>query len=704
MSDTPIDLRTLLAILRRQVRLIGLTCAACLCLGLLYAFATTPTYTASALIYVDPAPKDLLNAEASGLGPTRPDDARLESEVGILKSDSIALATLEALDLMDDPEFEPRLGWLDRARLLLRLDTGAETGGPGMLNDALERFRDRTDASRRGLTYLIEVTGRSTRPEAAARLANGLAETYIRAQVDGKVAAALSAGSLLENQIAAARTRLTDSEDALDAFIGTHIDRIEATGGTDIATLRREADRAATEVAVLRKALSRAEQALAGEDLVTLAGALEDDALENLARNRAALLRRLEGPGSDARTLAELQTALDAVDAQLSSGVEAGIGSLRIKLQGLQSDESAARQALREQALGADLPSGLVADLYRYQQEAEIAQRQYASLLSRSRDLQTQALIQVADSRIVSRALAPLSPSWPDIPLILAIAALAGIGLGVGAGLLNELSFGGVTSAGQLADLLPAPVAASVPRQPAGRDLQSVADLVIDAPLSPYAEAFRHLRASIDQTVPPSDGAGRVILVTSSVPSEGKTTAALALARTYDLAGRKTLLIDADFRRPLVHGYLGLVPEHGFADFLRAAEHEERVSAQAFYRADPRSAVGVILGKDRSDQPTDRLFQSRGFAEIVEKARAEFDIVVIDSAPVLPVVDPRFIVPFADAVLMVVGYDQAARQDLRDGYARIAGAAGDRPILTLLNGDAAPQRAYGTRGDYAQAY
>jgi ATPases involved in chromosome partitioning len=128
------------------------------------------------------------------------------------------------------------------------------------------------------------------------------------------------------------------------------------------------------------------------------------------------------------------------------------------------------------------------------------------------------------------------------------------------------------------------------------------------------------------------------------------------------------------------------------------------VSAQAFYRADPRSAVGVILGKDRSDQPTDRLFQSRGFAEIVEKARAEFDIVVIDSAPVLPVVDPRFIVPFADAVLMVVGYDQAARQDLRDGYARIAGAAGDRPILTLLNGDAAPQRAYGTRGDYAQAY
>ena len=144
----------------------------------------------------------------------------------------------------------------------------------------------------------------------------------------------------------------------------------------------------------------------------------------------------------------------------------------------------------------------------------------------------------MADSRIVSEALPPDGPSFPNPRIILAIAGIAALGLGIGLAFLYENFIGGVVSTDQLQSLVKTRRALSIPRQKPQREMQSLADIIVQSPLSVFAEAIRKIRLAVDQSFRRDDTAssldekrGRVILVTSTAPSEGKTTTSLALAR-----------------------------------------------------------------------------------------------------------------------------------------------------------------------------
>lgn len=702
-SEDTIDIRQFLAILKRQARLIILIILLVTGAAFLYIVAATPQYTAKTLVYVDPTQKNLLDPQKEAVS-SRTEEARLESEVGILKSDAVALETIGALRLIENAEFGPSLSTLDRLKAAVGMESTGELSGEDLLNAALNRFRESTDVRRRGLTYLIEVSGKSSEPETAAELSRGLAETYIQHQLASKVKATQAAGALLESQIENARARLARTESELDGFIDNNIGRIEDAGGVEIAALRARVGRAADRADSLRGELAGIEGSLGDGDLDALIGNLQSDAIAALGRERSALMRRLESSSNDAQ-VGDLRAALAEVEARLENQAGREIATLRDQLDLAENDQSGLRQTLRERAVTVDLPSDLLADLYQIQQEADIAQRQYTNLLSRSRDLQAQALVQVADSRIVSEALVPKRPSEPNVKLILALALVLGLGLGVGVGFFRDYLLGGVTSTSELSSLLPVEVAGSVPRIEMARGQLSPSDSVIEAPLTGYAESFRQIRATIDQVVPPQSGRGRIVAVTSTIPAEGKTSTSIALARTYDLAGYRTLLIDGDFRKPLVHKHFGLAPEGGLSDFLRNREEIDGVTSMPFYDSDPRSGAGVFLGKSRSNEPTDQLLQSAAFSQLLEQARQEFDIVIVDTSPVLPVVDARFVIPHADAVIFCISYNLVQKSDMREAYRRIEAASrGQIPILTLLNGDESAQSGYKYRGYYSETY
>ncbi|PTQ70120.1 CpsD/CapB family tyrosine-protein kinase, partial [Celeribacter persicus] len=161
---------------------------------------------------------------------------------------------------------------------------------------------------------------------------------------------------------------------------------------------------------------------------------------------------------------------------------------------------------------------------------------------------------------------------------------------------------------------------------------------------------------------------------------------------TYAEAGKKVLLIDADLRKPSQHQQIGYDPDEGFLEYLRNPDKALDID-RGFYVADPKSRTGIILGRSRADVPTDQLLQSAAFSELLTSARQSMDVVIIDTPPVLPVVDARYIAPLVDAIVLIVKYGSTSQGDVRDSFTQIdAVKYEETPIFTVLNFDETKMR------------
>lgn len=700
-ADDQIDLRGLIAVLRRQYRLAVLTVVCTLGLALVYLFQATPLYTATSLVFVDPRSKNILEEKDSQGGSIASENARLESEVVILKSPKVLLSTIQDAGLIADPEFGPTVGFLDKVKLALGISLPENTDETLLLSQVMDRLAGAITVRRQGLTYVLNVSVTSQSPERAARLANALVTTYIKLQVQSKVELALGSRDLLQDQLEASRQSLADSEENLDRFIDANIDQIRAeTGDADLGKL---SDQVATlEARRLNgeRVQIELDRALQASDWQVLASALQNDALQQLQAQRAAIADRLaQTAADDTITTQDLAAQLQDLDVQLQITAADAISSVQSEISALAGQGRELRRELRTKVLSADLSAVTLTALYELQQEADIAQRQYTTLISRMRDLEAQALVQLADSRVVSEAMAPNAPTSPNTRLILALALVAGMGMGLGLAFLNEYYLGGVTSGSQLANVLPVPLGGVIPLTPALRDSASVADSIADQPLSAFAESLRKLRAAIDQSWREKSSPCHVIMVTSAVPGEGKTSIALSLARTYALSGKSVMLIDADLRKPSLHKYVNLPPRTGFLEYLHG--EEEQVATADYIVQDTATAASLVLGGGRPTQATDQLLQSETFSQLLTLMRQRMDVVIIDTSPLVPVVDARYIAPMVDTAILAVRYASTTQSDLRYAYEQLSQSLPkDAACFSVLSMDQQKGAAYRYAGYY----
>ena len=698
-QDT-IDLRAMIAVLRRQYKLSLLTVACCLGMALVYLFQATPLYTATALVLVDPRTKNILTDSEGQNTQSQSDNARLESEVIILKSPTVLLSTIQNAALLADPEFGPSVGLMDKIKLALGIDIGDSDDQAALLAATMGRLNDAITVRRQGLTYVLNVSVTSKSPERSARVANALVETYIDLQVRSKVDLALGSRDLLQSQLDASRQSLADSEENLDRFIQNNIEQIrQETGETELGTLSArlrelEAARLSGE-----RQQAQLDAALTARDWQLLGQTLQNDALIALQNERAAIAERLSETDPSGEIAVDLAAQLQALEDQLAQTAQSAVSSVRADISAIAGQSNELRRELRTRVLSSQLSASTLTALYGLQQEADIAQRQYSTLITRMRDLEAQAVVQLADSRLVSPALAPTDPASPNKRLVLALALVFGVGLGLGLAFLNEYYVGGVASESQLANLLPISVGTVVPLTPALRENASVADAIIDQPLSVFSESFRKLRASIDQAHNSAEKSCKVIMITSAVPGEGKTSIALSLARTYAQTGKRVLLIDADLRKPALHKHIAQNPREGLQDFL-IGQSDLNENPDIIVK-DPQSSAVLILGGGRPSQPTDQLLQSDSFAALIESARSTLDIVIIDTSPLVPVVDARYIAPMVDAALLVVRYSATTQTDLRYAYDQLSTALPPKALaLSVLSIDAQKSQSYKYAGYY----
>jgi succinoglycan biosynthesis transport protein ExoP len=700
LDDRELDIRGIIGPMRRQWRLIVVVFVAVMAAATLGILALKPLYSATTLLMVDTSQKNLLAPTAETLG-TSSDSGRVEGEAELAQSETVLLRAIRDGELLNQgtlaaqPDFVS--GLLDAVGIRAYVPpTGAE-----LLDQAMTRLGRAISVQRRGLTFLLAVDARSPDPEEAARLANLVARSYIAEQLEGKIDAVLASRDVVQARMMDASRALSRSEDDIDAFIRQNAaDIARDTGRTDLADVLSRIETMTAEQQRLANAVAQANGQLQRNDWSDLAASLRSEAVAGLERRRAGLAGA--AATASGQQAVDLRAELGRVEDSLRSAALSEIDTLRTQASSTQAGVSQLRTQLRDQAVNTDLSSEGVARLYELQQTARIARNQYDTLLARLNDLDQQAFLQVADSRIVSEALAPRRPSFPNVQLLLALAAIGAAAAGVTAAFLRENLIGGVTSAEQLRDLVKVDTVITVPRQRAAAGGVGIADLVVTAPLSMYAEAIRKVRLAVDQAigVDQKPRTGRVVLVTSAVPGEGKSTVALSLARAYAHSGVSTLLIDCDLRKPSIHRLLGVEPSEGLLDYLRTADPERSLEPIAV--VDRLKNLDVIVGARRSEGATDELVTGPTFKMLIDVAKRSFDIVILDTPPIVPVVDGAYLSRFADAVVMVAQWAETPQTEIKSATTLVASSVRPRvPLLAVLN-----QSAEGGRkaGRYAYYY
>lgn len=668
----------ILAVLRRyRLLLVG-----CLLLGFGLAVAMLawldPVYRATAQLLIEPSREQAEDLDLSAPG-IAADDAAIDSQVKLLASRSMAREVIEALGLDGEPELQRPLAAV--TRLSERLGAAPAAAGGDDPSGLVDQFLGRLSVARDGRSHVIDITFASSDPRLASRIANGVANRYIAGRLGAKSAASGVALAWLERALDDSRQTLRAAEAALAAFrLESRADYPDtfALHGVDLVNLRRDlaaaaADRAAREARLrrIRSVLDQAGDDLAFEELGGSAVLQNLYALKNQTTRREAELKAHYGERHprilDIRAeREELEWRILAEQRALLRHVEAEIAAARARETTLEGE----LDRLKRQSMAQSDAEARMADLER---AVERARRQHDAYLERFQAAADAVEKQRADARLISEATPPQRPSFPQPLLVFGLFSMASLGTGLLLVFFVEQTDRGFRTQRATSEALGRRSLGClplVPRRRRGGPLH-VVDLPLDRPTSHFAESLRALLTEL--TLRLAKGSGRVVLVTSATPGEGKSTTTLALARLAASEGLKVLAIDADMRCPKLAGLLELESSAGLVEILKGEREAEEV-----LRQDPRSALCLIPGSARVSQPT-RLLGPQAMGVLLDEARRHFDLVLIDSPPVLAVTDARVMAPMCDELVMLVRWNATKRALVAHALAELETAA--KPVL-----------------------
>ncbi|SIO02984.1 polysaccharide biosynthesis tyrosine autokinase [Vannielia litorea] len=677
-----IDLGALLATLWRGKWIIGAVTSLAILSGGYYAYAVAvPIYTATSVVKLETQEQSVVDLESvvSGLSA---DSVTINSEIEVMRSRSLAGKVVDRLDLMNDPEFNASLqapGRLESLKAHLRdvlmgsrdwVARTEEQQAALRRNMTVDALLERVSITNIPNSLVFRIQATSESPATAAEIADAVAELYILNQLDVKFEATQQATAWLTERVAELRIELEAAEAKLAAFsTETELVSPEALQGLE-RQLKELRDRIATTSEALA-AQSDLEAALADartrQQRATASG---DSQLQRL-------LPRTESDTAVAQ-------AFDTRFAQVTERARLEVERTTLQLAALRSSETELRA--RIDAQGDDLIA-----LQQLAREAEASRSLYEYFLGRLKETAAQQGIQQADSRVLSSAVLPQRPTTPRKSLVLAMAALLGLMAGAAIVLLRE----GRNRSFRTPDALEAAtghaVLGQIPRIPV-RSRRKVLEYLRTKTSSATAEAFRNLRTSVmlsNVDTPP-----KVILSTSALPGEGKTTNSIALAHNFVGMGKKVLLIEGDIRRRTLNAYFDELPAEGLASVISGAVEKEDV-----IRPVPEYGFHVLIGEKTQVNAAD-LFSSDRFQALIADLRNDFDVIIVDTPPVLVVPDARIISQEADAVLFTVKWDSTSRDQVQEALRLLR--QGDQQITGLVLSQINPggMKRYGYGGKY----
>lgn len=727
LEPAGVDVKDLVAILKRRRGVILGTVLVLTSMAVIVGLQITPKYTAKALVMIDPRQAKVVDVQAvlQGLGTDAP---TVETQVKVLKSRDHVEKVMDSLALFDDAEFnrsiergpasaplrfgglaEAVAAWLPDEWLIATglaeepLPEGAAGRSELARQATLERFDDRFKVTQEGRSYVIGVSFTSVDPQKAARVANRAAELYVEGQRRLKLDATVRASGFLGSRLDDLKADVRRAETAVAEFRKAN-KLVDAKGSslkeTQLADLSRE-------LIVARAALAETQAKLRlvrelrdrGEEVASVADVLNSQVIVDLRRQEAQLVReeselktfygerhpKMQNLVNEKANLqAKVRTEVDRIVKNLENDVKVA-GSRVAALERETSVLGTQTAAQRE----------LDVQLRQLEREAEANRNLYESFLQRFKETSEQQGIIESDARVISVAAPPEKPSSPGPVLFGAVGFTASLMLGTLLALLLERLDSGLRTGRQVEEALCAPALGLVPRLDRLKRRQKPHQYLIAKPLSAYTESLRAIFTSLKLSN--VDDPPKVVLVTSSLPQEGKTTLALSLATFAARSSQRVLLLDLDLRHPSIHRDLGLAPTTGFVELMAGEAALEDVVLH-----DEESGIDLLPVKRQTANPTDVL-ASQKMRLLLAELRQSYDFVVIDSAPLLGVTDSKIAALLADKVLFVAQWEKTNVDTARNGLAHLLEVKAPVAGVVLTQVDIKKHALYGY-GDVGQYY
>ena len=349
--------------------------------------------------------------------------------------------------------------------------------------------------------------------------------------------------------------------------------------------------------------------------------------------------------------MVQAQAELKDARQQLSVEVQKHVANLRNEYEVAKGRQESLEASLEQQKTVANASSEASVKLRELERDAEAARGVYESLIKRAAETRQQESLQVADARIVNPAVEPLSPVGPKKLKLALFGFAGGFGLSFALSALIEFLWPTFVRPQEIEARVRLRHLASVPQLPArrGESAGSIGRIrsIAVAPHTPFAEAVRAVRLAIDEQ---RREAAEIVLVASALPGDGKSIIASNLAHLYAMSGVKTLLVDADLRKGMLSRQLSPDAGAGLLDCLQSG-----VPALEAIISDRSTGLHVLpaFGQKSARTSVPELLSSRRLAEVLSDLRREFEVIILDAPPVMPVVDARILAEQSDQVVLV---------------------------------------------------
>ena len=319
------------------------------------------------------------------------------------------------------------------------------------------------------------------------------------------------------------------------------------------------------------------------------------------------------------------------------------------------------------------------------ERDAQANRTLYETFQSRFKASEDKGQIQTADARVIQKAAVPNEPSFPNRPMLMGVSLMGSAFLGLLIAFVLERMDNGFRTGAEVERTLRLANLSVVPMLPREKH---VADRIVQKPLSAFSESIRSLYSALQLSN--VDRPPKVIVVTSSVPNEGKTSIAVSLGRLAAKSGQRVILIDGDLRHPSVGlQFSPRAPEAGLVEVLAG----RRDLVHVLHR-DPISPLEFVPVATPPANPAD-LLASQSMKRLVEVLRQHYDMIIIDAAPVLPISDTRLLVRLADKMVYVVKWDSTPREAVMSGVKMLRDVNADIAGVVLNQADMRRHALYG---------
>lgn len=673
-------------------------------IAVLIAFTLQPVYKATTSILIESKEAKVVAIE-DVYGLANDSKEYLLTQYKLLESRELAERVVRKLDLVNTQEFNPYFKHTGETSFFT--DMLSFVRGQSAADDILTQadiFAATVKELHRSIsvspvrkTQLVNVSVESSNAQLAARCANTLAQSYIELQLDAKAGVNKQASTWLSKRLTELKSKLKQSQERLQAYQKEH-NLIDVKGSGTLVTKELETITAGLvsartkrlELQSTYEKLKRTDSQTA-QKLSTLPAVLRHPLVQELRSNeikgelKISELSKRYGPK---------HPKMIAAHSELEAAKNATLIQMRRIADGIKNDYLAALD--NEKSLEAALEDvkAKIRHINRFEskmnefvREVDTNKELYKTFYSRVRETNVTDDLQVANARIIDSAIVPKKPVRPNKKLIMALAFVLTFLLGFALVFLYDMLNATIKTPDDVDHKLGVAMLGLVPLISTG-DKSEWAFSMADNADKRFCEAIRTVRTSI--TLATMGEPSQVLMITSSVPEEGKSTTVINLASAYTQMDEKVLLIDADMRRPKIANELRLEKRNiGLSDVI----NEPQKVADAVQHVARLNLDVMASGSDCSN-PLE-LLSSSNFVELLQQLRQQYDRIFIDTAPLQSVSDALYLNTLVDASIYIVKSDCTQDKYIKNGLTRLQKTEGHLLGVVLNQVDVDKQKKLG---------